>query len=1318
MGIEAMEWCLSSKTREVFLGEMAAEARLDGDMTSTEMTGSTSDHLPVQGPENTQEMVGRQQDSKNNKVKDESNKTVPFYKLFSFADSWDCLLMLVGTISAVGNGISIPLMTILIGDAIDAFGGHVDNKQVVVHEVSKVSLKFASVGAGAFLAAFLLTHTCNLPEVACWVITGERQAARIRGLYLKAILRQDISFFDKETNTGEVVGRMSGDTVLIQEAMGEKVGKFIQYVACFLGGIVIAFIKGWLLTLVLLSSLPLLVFSGSIMSFAFAKMASRGQAAYSEAATVVQRTIGSIRTVASFTGEKQAIAQYNQYLTKAYRIGVQEGVVSGFGFGSVRLFIYCTYGLAVWFGGKMVLEKGYTGGEVISVFFAVLTGSMSLGQASPSLTAFAAGQAAAFKMFETIKRQPDIDAYDTSGRQVDDISGDIELREVCFSYPSRPDEQIFNGFSISISSGTTAALVGKSGSGKSTVVSLIERFYDPQAGEVLIDGINLREFQLKWIRQKIGLVSQEPVLFTCSIKENIAYGKDGATDEEIRAAAELANAANFIDKFPHGLDTMVGEHGTQLSGGQKQRISIARAILKDPRILLLDEATSALDAESERVVQETLDRIMINRTTVIVAHRLSTIRNADIIAVIHQGKVIEKGTHAELTKDPDGAFSQLIRLQEIKRESEQHGENDSGRLEKIVDSERQSSQRFSFRQSLSRGSSSRGNSSRHSFRISNAKPTTLDLLKASEGGSEVLPPAVSHKPQEVPFLRIAYLNKPEIPVLLMGTLAAAVTGAILPTVGLLLSHVINTFFEPADELRKDSKFWALIFVALSVAAFIFIPLRSYFFAVAGSKLIKRIRLMCFEKIIHMEIGWFDKAENSSGALGARLSTDAASIRTLVGDALGLLVQDIATAITALVIAFEANWQLSLIILVLVPLVLLNGNVTMKSMQGFNKDAKKLYEEASQVANDAVGNIRTVAAFCAEEKVMELYQKKCVGPINTGIRQGLVSGTGFGLSLFFLFSVYACSFYAGARLVEKGKTSISDVFRVFFSLTMAAVAMSQSGFMTPAASKAKSSAASVFAILDQKSRIDPSDESGMTLQEVKGEIEFHHVTFKYPTRPDVLVFKDLSLIIHAGQTVALVGESGSGKSTVISLLQRFYEPESGQITVDGTEIQKLQLKWFRQQMGLVSQEPVLFNDTIRANIAYGKGGDATEAEIIAAAELANAHKFISSLQQGYDTVVGERGIQLSGGQKQRVAIARAIVKSPKILLLDEATSALDAESERVVQDALDRVRVDRTTIVVAHRLSTIKDADSIAVVKNGIIAEKGKHDTLLNKGDTT
>ncbi|KAJ9170034.1 hypothetical protein P3X46_018171 [Hevea brasiliensis] len=1144
------------------------------------------------------------------------------------------------------------------------------------------------------------------------MITGERQAARIRGLYLKTILRQDIAFFDKETNTGEVIGRMSGDTVLIQDAMGEKVGKFLQYVSTFIGGFVIAFFKGWLLTLVMLSSIPLLVVAGAAISIMIARMTTRGQNAYAKAATVAEQTIGSIRTVASFSGEKQAVSNYKKFLVTAYKSGVREGFISGLGVGLFMLIMFCSYALAIWFGGKMILEKGYTGGEVLNVMIAVMTGSTSLGQASPSMSAFAAGQAAAYKMFETINRKSEIDAYDTRGKILDDIHGDIELREVYFSYPSRPDEQIFTGFSLSIPSGMTAALVGQSGSGKSTVISLIERFYDPQAGEVLIDGINLKEFQLKWIRKQIGLVSQEPVLFMSSIRDNIAYGKDEATTEEIRLAAEIANAAKFIDKLPQGLDTMVGEHGTQLSGGQKQRIAIARAILKHPQILLLDEATSALDAESERTVQEALDRIMVNRTTVIVAHRLSTVRNADIIAVIHCGKIVEKGSHSELLEDPDGAYSQLIRLQ-VNKDSE-HAADKHERSEISSESCRQPSQRNSLQRSIFKGSSVGGKSNCHSFSASSSIPIGLKVSENFQEELEVSPQ--QKKTPEVPIRRLACLNKPEIPVLIAGSIAASINGAIFPMFGILFSRAIKAFYEPPHELKKDSNFWAIIFILMGFISFLASPTQLYFFAVAGSKLIQRIRSMCFEKVVHMEVGWFDEPEHSSGAIGARLSADAALVSTLVGDALAQMVQNIASAVAGLVIAFIASWQMALIVLALIPLLGINGYVEVKFLKGFSADAKMMYEEASQVANDAVGSIRTVASFCAEEKVMQLYKRKCKGPMKTGIRQGLISGIGFGVSVFLLFSVYAASFYAGAQLVKHGNTTFSDVFQVFFALSMAALVISQSSSFASDSSKAKNAAASIFSILDRKSKVDPSNESGMTIENVRGEVELCHVSFRYPSRPDIQILQDLNLAIHSGKTLALVGESGSGKSTVISLLQRFYDPDSGHITLDGVEIQKLQLKWLRQQMGLVSQEPVLFNDTIRANIAYGKNGKATEAEILAASELANAHNFISSLQQGYDTVVGERGIQLSGGQKQRVAIARAIVKSPKILLLDEATSALDTESEKVVQNALDRAVVNRTTVIVAHRLSTIKNADVIAVVKNGVIVEKGKHDSLINVTD--
>ncbi|KAJ3676007.1 hypothetical protein LUZ60_003419 [Juncus effusus] len=1220
---------------------------------------------------------------------DVSDYTVPFHKLFAFADSKDVVLMVLGTVGSVANGTALPFMTILFGNLIDAFGGSMSQKDVVAR-VSKVALEFIYLGVGSAVASFF--------QVACWMATGERQAARIRTLYLKTILRQEIAFFDKYTNTGEVVGRMSGDTVLIQDAMGEKVGKFIQLVTTFFGGFIVAFVQGWLLTLVMLSTIPPLVIAGAVMSTIVAKMASLGQAAYAEASVVVEQTISSIRTVASFTGEKQAVEKYDKSLKKAYKTGVKEGLAAGLGMGTVMLLMFCGYSLGIWYGAKLILERGYTGAKVMNVIFAVLTGSLALGQGSPCLKSFAAGQAAAYKMFETINREPNIDSSNTSGKKFDDIKGDIEFRDVHFSYPTRPHEQIFNGFSLSVSSGMTIALVGESGSGKSTVVSLIERFYDPQVGEVLIDGVNLKEFQLRWIRGKIGLVSQEPVLFAGSIGDNIAYGKDNATWQEIRAAAELANAAKFIDKMPKGFDTSVGPNGTQLSGGQKQRIAIARAILKDPRILLLDEATSALDAESERIVQEALDRVMTNRTTVIVAHRLSTVRNADTIAVVHRGSIIEKGPHSELLKDPEGAYSQLIRLQETSK-SDRGGK---------ADSRRNSKQQIPSIHPSPNRPSSRENSSHHSFSIPFALPVGIDLQESTSNDDQF--------PQDVSISRLAALNKPEVPFLILGSISSIIGGIIFPIFSILLSNVINAFYQPPHKLKTQSNFWSCMFLVFGAVSFCAQPVSSYFFAVAGSSLIKRIRLMTFEKAVNMEIRWFDEPDNSSGAIGARLSADAAKVRGLVGDALSLMVQNTATLVAGLVIAFVSNWELSLIILALIPLIGINGFIQMKFMAGFSADAKMMYEEASQVANDAVSSIRTVASFTAEEKVMQLYKKKCEGPMKTGIRQGIISGVGFGVSFFLLFCVYGTSFYAGARLVEEGKTTFPKVFRVFLALAMAAIGVSQSSSLTLDSSKAKTAAASVFAIIDRKSRIDPSEDAGLTVETVRGDIEFQHVSFRYPTRPDIQIFRDLCLSINAGQTVALVGESGSGKSTAIALLQRFYDPDLGHVLLDGVEIQKFQVRWLRRQMGLVSQEPALFSGTIRDNIAYGKEGNATESEIISAAELANAHNFISSLEKGYDTLVGERGVQLSGGQKQRVAIARAIVKDPKIVLLDEATSALDAESERIVQDALDRVMVQRTTVVVAHRLSTIKNADLIAVVRNGVIVEKGKHDTLIGIKD--
>uniref|UniRef100_A0A0D9YDK8 MDR-like ABC transporter n=1 Tax=Oryza glumipatula TaxID=40148 RepID=A0A0D9YDK8_9ORYZ len=1131
-----------------------------------------------------------------------SGKKVPLFSLFRYADRLDVLLMVVGTVGALGNGISQPLMTVLFGNVINSFGANTSGS--VLRSVTKVVLNFIYLGIGTSVASFL----------------RERQSARIRSLYLKAVLRQDITFFDTEMTTGEAVSRMSSDTLLIQGALGEKGGKLVELLSSFIGGFIIAFTRGWLLTLVMLTSLPLIAIAGAVSAQALTRVSSKRQTSYSDAGDTVEQTIGSIRTVVSFNGEKKAIAMYRNFIKKSYKATIEEGIITGFGMGSVMCVVFGSYGLAFWYGGKLIIEKGYTGGKIMTILFAVLTGASSLGNATPAVAAVVEGQSAAYNLFKTIERKPEIDSDDNNGMVLEDMNGDIELKDVYFRYPARPEQLILDGLSLQVASGTTMAIVGESGSGKSTVISLVERFYDPQSGEVLIDGISIKKLRLDWIRGKIGLVSQEPLLFMASIKDNIIYGKKDATLEEIKRAAELANAANFIDKLPNGYDTLVGQRGTQLSGGQKQRIAIARAILKDPKILLLDEATSALDVESERIVQEALNRMMVERTTLVIAHRLSTVRNVDCITVVRKGKIVEQGPHDALVKDPDGAYSQLIRLQETRRD-ERH---------KLPDS-RSKSTSLSFRRSRTKDFLSKSN--RYSFKSPLGLPVDIH-----EDGMTSEQQKVDHSD------------------------------------------------------------------------------KYFLFGIAGGKLIQRVRTLSFQRIMHQEVAWFDKPSNSSGALGTRLSVDALNVRRLVGDNLALIVQAVATLITGFAIAFAADWRLALIITCVIPLVGAQGYAQVKFLKGFSEESKEMYEDANQVAADAVGSIRTVASFCSEKRVVAIYNKKCEALRKQGIRSGIVGGIGLGFSNLMLYLTYGLCFYVGAKFVSQGKTTFSDVFKVFFALVLAAVGVSQSSALSTNATKARDSAISIFSIIDRKSRIDSSNDEGAIMENVTGSIDFNNVSFKYPSRPDVQIFSDFTLHIPSQKTIALVGESGSGKSTIIALLERFYDPDSGNISLDGVEIRSLKVSWLRDQMGLVGQEPVLFNNTIRANITYGKHSEVTEEEITAVAKAANAHEFVSSLPQGYDTVVGEKGVQLSGGQKQRVAIARAILKDPKILLLDEATSALDAESERVVQDALDRVMVNRTTIVVAHRLSTIKGADMIAVLKEGKIAEKGKHEALLRIKD--
>ncbi|KAK3161653.1 hypothetical protein QOZ80_1BG0079790 [Eleusine coracana subsp. coracana] len=834
-------------------------------------------------------------------VGETTNSKVPFLGMFRYADRTDAALMAVGTAAAVANGMSEPLMTVVFSLVIECFGAGDDT--TILHRVSKVVMYYIYLGIGTSVASFL--------QVSCWTVAGERQSTRLRSLYLDAVLRQEIAFFDVEMTTAEAASRMSADTVLIQDALGEKVGKYIQLLTTFVGGFIIGFIRGWMLALVMLACIPPCILSFATVSRLRAQISGKRQESYGDAGNVVEQTIGAIRTVASFNGEKKAIAKYNTLIKRAYKATFMEGIITGLGVGCIFFVVFGSYSLAFWYGATLIISKGYTGGQVINVVFAMITGSMAIGNASPSMSAIAEGQSAAQKLFKVISRKQKIDITDTSGIFLEDIKGDVELKDVFFRYPARPEQLILNGLTLQVFGGTTMAIVGESGSGKSTVISLVERFYDPQAGGVLIDGVNIKNLNLQWIRGKMSLVSQEPLLFMTSIRDNITYGKENATLEEIKRAAELANAANFIEKLPNAYETMVGQRGAQLSGGQKQRIAIARAILKNPKILLLDEATSALDVESERVVQEALNRIMVGRTTLIVAHRLSTIRNADCIAVTHQGKIVERGAHDELIKDPDGAYSQLIQLQQA------HNEEGNEVTNIEVSRSIYKSTSFSSEQSIARDSPRTGR--KHSFTKSIGLPLSNELhghviteSREHEGSGD------SKAPEKAPIGRLFKLNKPETPVLLLAIIAAFVHGLLFPSFSIMMSGGIRTFYYPPHQLRKDSRFWSLLCLLFAVISLISIQLEYFLFGIAGGKLIQRVRSLTFQSIVHQEVAWFDDPSNSSGALGARLYIDALNIRRLVGDNLAIIVQCIVTLIAGFSIAFASDWKLTLIIICVIP----------------------------------------------------------------------------------------------------------------------------------------------------------------------------------------------------------------------------------------------------------------------------------------------------------------------------------------------------------------------------------------------------------------
>ncbi|KAF0026456.1 hypothetical protein F2P81_021193 [Scophthalmus maximus] len=1181
-------------------------------------------------------------DEKQNRYEKKKEKTlsVGYFKLFQFATWKDIVMMVVGGFCALIHGTAQPLMLLVYGMMTDTFLAYElevqalkdPNKECInntiywingsVYEMAENSTVYCGMDMEAQMTMFayyyvgigiIVLFVCYF-QIALWVTAAARQTQRIRKEYFRKVMRMEIGWFDCNS-VGELNTRISDDINKINNAIAEQVSIFIQRISTFVFGLFVGFIGGWKLTLVVIAVTPLIGLAAGLMIMALSMLTGQELKAYAKAGAVADEVLSSIRTVAAFGGEEKEAERYDRNLVEAQNLGMRKGTITGFFQGCLWCIIFLCYSLALWYGSQLVIDfKELSPGSLIQVFFAVLVGAINLGQASPCLHVFASGRAAAKTIFETIDREPKIDCFSEEGHKLDKVKGDIEFHNVSFFYPSRPEVKILNDLSMQIKAGETTAFVGPSGSGKSTTIQLIQRFYDPDGGKVTLDGHDIRTLNTKWLRSLIGIVEQEPVLFATTIAENIRFGQPGVTRDEIIQATKEANAYNFIMELPQKFNTMVGEGGGQMSGGQKQRIAIARALIRKPKILLLDMATSALDNESEAIVQEALDKVHMGRTTISITHRLSTIRNADIIIGFEHGQTVEKGTHSELL-ERKGVFFTLVTLQNRRTTNDEvsPAHKDDFDLKK-------------------RGSCR--SSKRNSVRLRSASTLSNDFVPDVLSGSprifldmEITPEYkckddIDEHVESAPVARILKYNKPEWPYLLLGSLAAFANGAVIPFYAVLFSEII-------------------------------------------------------------------------GATGSQI---------------GMVIDSLTNIGASVIIAFYVSWKLTLVILCFLPLVGLSGASQAKLLTGFANEDDEAMEEVGQVSSEALSNIRTIAGLAKESSFVESYEQKLELPLKSSKKKANIYGLCFGFAQCVIFMAYAASFRYGGYLVAFEGLQFNMVFRVISAVVTSGTALGKAFTLTPDFAKAKIAAAKFFKLLDRAPKIRLEGEKW---ENFRGDIDFVNCKFTYPTRPDVQVLNGLVVSVKSGQTLAFVGCSGCGKSTSIQLLERFYDPDEGQVVIDGRLSHTVNVPFLRAQIGIVSQEPVLFDCSIAENIQYGDNRRIVRMEeIVEAAKKAFLHDFVMTLPDEYETKVGAQGSQLSRGQKQRIAIARAIVRNPKILLLDEATSALDTESEQIVQSALDEARKGRTCIVIAHRLSTIRTADKIAMMSHGVVIELGTHDELM------
>ena len=1182
-------------------------------------------------------------------------------------------------------------MTVVLGSMTNLFIDIAQGRSVAQtqNSINLRALYLVAIAVAVAFATYISTY--------CFVSTGHKLSNRIRERYLRAIMRQDIAYVDR-TGISRFVDGLAFDVDLVQDGLSEKLGITLTSGMTFVAAMIVAFTRSPKLAAIMSTMLPFMFASTGLVGNVVAKHSHHASDVLSSANDIAREATSSSRIVQGLGVEDRLCALYTSKLWLAAKAGSQKYLWQGLMMGSINCILYLGYALAFWEGSRLLGTRDLDTGTIVNVLFVIIIAAFSLGQVATNLQVFSKALEAGRRIFETIDRVPTIDPYHrSSSRKYMSPQGNIAFENVHFCYPSRPNLKVLDNLTLELPAGKMTGIVGSSGSGKSTIVGLLERFHDVSAGQIKVDGRDIRDTDVHSLRSQIALVSQEPRLFSGSILENIKLGLRNycshcTTDEEVEDlvmhACEVANLTEWVLSLPNGINTMVGERGTLLSGGQKQRIAIARAVLSNARIMLFDEVTAALDSQTEVLVLDALYKAARGRTTIVITHRLSTVKSADNIVVLEKGFVTEQGSHDELM-NRGGIYTSLL------SEQEDHHNDIDVLDDKVNDVDHQLPS--------------------YSDVVSPLGESTL----TAEEESVSIPPKL---PKVV--IEVVRFNKSETLYMFIGTLATIICGAAFPLQALVFAKLIVVFADPKDpNFRKNCDYYSAVFTAIGGTLLILHLLATYFLGLSCEYMIARVRSLTMRNILRQGIEWFDKEKNAPGSLISSLSNECANIAGVHALTLGIFLSTLTNLLLGAIISFILNWRLAFASVSVIPLLLLSGYLRFALLDAFQRKLQIHHIKSNTYALEVISSLQTVAALVQEQPILDKYSGILKEATFTASKSVHKQAILFAVSQALTYFANAFIIWYGAKLISEHRADLYAFFVCFVAVVFGAQDAGESFSRTPALNKGLLSAQNVMKLYRRGPLPIDSDSiyGGKGIE--GGCITFENVSFAYRSRPGAPILSNFNLDVPEGKHVALVGPSGSGKSTIVSLLEQFYRPTKGRILLNGFDIKFLNVRQYRNSIGLVSQDPKFFSGSIKENLLLGiptsAGSDLpkipSDATIEAICREANILDFIHSLPQGFDTPCGGSGTDtsyMSGGQRQRLAIARALIRDPALLILDEATSALDPTSEAVVLRALEQATKNRTTITIAHRLASVRKADSIGVLIEGKIVEWGCHDLLM------